>query len=148
LHPHNNEYYQTKNALKLCKSFVVGKFPEQFEVSKADQAEMLNRSVKFFKQNEDFDIDNFANEVMQVPDVISSFKSYKTEFEVEHDLKLPDNFDISNVAIKKQSKFFRSVIKLDKNFHIYVHGDGHQIIKGFDQASGMHYYQLFFKEER
>ena len=145
--PRNDEYYQTKNVLNMCKSFVVEKFPEQFDVSKADQAEMLNKSVKFFKENDNFDLDDYANEVMQTPDMISSFKSYKTEFEVEHDLKLSDNFDISNTAVKKQSKFFKSIIKLDKNFHIYVHGDSQQIEKGFDQASGMNFYKLFYKEE-
>jgi len=145
--PRNDEYYQTKNVLSMCKSFVVEKFPEQFDVSKADQAEMLNKSVKFFRENDNFDLDDFAGEVMQAPEMISSFKSYKTEFDVEHNLKLSDNFDISGTAVKKQSKFFKSVIKLDKNFHIYVHGDNQQIVKGFDQAKGMNYYQLFFKEE-
>ena len=145
--PRTDEYYQTKNVLNFCKSFVVEKFPHQFDVSKADQAEMLNKSVKFFKENNIFGMDDFATEVMQAPEMISSFKSYKTEFEVENGVQLTDNFDISITAVKKQSKFFRSVIKLDKNFHIYVHGDNQQIVKGFDQASGLHYYQLFFKEE-
>ena len=103
--------------------------------------------MKFFKENENFDLDDFASEVMQAPEMISSFKSYKTEFEVEHDVKLTDNFDISTAAVKKQSKFFKSVIKLDKNFHIYVHGDSQRIEKGFDQASGMHFYKLLFEEE-
>jgi hypothetical protein len=143
----NDEYYQTKNALNLCKKFVIEKFPEQFDVTKADQAEMLNKSVKFFKENDVFGLDDFANEVMQAPDMISSFKSYKTEFEVENSIQMTDSFDISNAAVKKQSKFFKSIIKLDKNFHIYVHGDQHQIVKGYDQATGMHFYQLFFKEE-
>jgi hypothetical protein len=143
----NDEYYQTKNVLSMCKKFVVEKFPEQFEVSKADQAEMLNKSVKFFKENDNFGMDDFANVVMQAPEMISSFKSYKTEFEVENGFQLTDNFDISSAAVKRQSKFFKSIIKLDKNFHIYVHGDSQQIEKGFDQASGMNFYKLFFKEE-
>lgn len=145
--PHNDEYFQTKNILSICKSFVVGKFSEQFDVSKADQADLLNKSVKFFKENENFDLDDFSNQVMQAPDVISSFKSYRTEFEVEQGLELNDNFGISTAAVKKQSRVFKSVIKLDKNFHIYVHGDHEQIVKGFDPVSGMNYYQLFFKEE-
>jgi len=145
--PRKDEYYQTKNVLSLCKNFVVQKLPSEFEMSKADQADLLNKSVKFFKENESFDMDNFANEVIQAPDVINSFKSYKTEFEVEHDIQLSDNFNISNAAVKKQSKVFKSVIKLDKNFHIYVHGDNEQIVKGFDPVSGMNFYQLFFKEE-
>jgi hypothetical protein len=108
---------------------------------------MLNKSVKFFRENDNFDMEDFTNEVIQAPDVISSFKSYKTEFEVEHNVKLTDNFDISTSAVKKQSRFFKSIIKLDKNFHMYVHGDNQQIKKGFDQATGMNFYQLFFKEE-
>ncbi len=143
----NDDYFRTKNILSLCKNFVVEKFPEQFAVSKADQAEMLNKSVKFFKENDNFDIEDFTNQVIQSPDVISSFKSYKTEFEVDNNFQLTDNFNISDAAVKKQSKFFKSVIKLDKNFHIYVHGDSQQIVKGFDKSSGMNYYQLFFKVE-
>jgi hypothetical protein len=85
----------------MCKKFVVEKFPEQFDVSKADQAEMLNKSVKFFKENDTFGMDDFANEVMQAPEMISSFKSYKTEFEVENGFQLTDNFDISSAAVKK-----------------------------------------------
>jgi hypothetical protein len=147
IQPRNDEYFQTKNVLSLCKSFVVDKLPGQFDVSKAEQADLLNKSVKFFRENDNFDMDDFANEVIQAPDVISSFKSYKTEFEVDNNLKLDNNFDISGAAVKKQSRVFKSVIKLDKNFHIYVHGDHEQIVKGFDPVSGMNFYQLFFKEE-
>lgn len=142
-----DEYFQTKNVLALCKNYVIEKLPNEFEVSKADQAELLNKSVKFFKENDNFDFDDFASEVIQAPDVINSFKSYKTEFEIEHDLVLNENFGISDAAVKKQSRFFKSVIKLDKNFHIYVHGDNQHIVKGFDAERGMHFYQLFFKDE-
>lgn len=145
--PRNDEYFQTKNLLSLCKNFVVGNLPANFEVSKADQAEMLNKSVKFFRENDNFDLDDFTNEVIQAPDVIDSFKTYKTEFEVENGVQLSDNFAISNAAVKKQSRVFKSVIKLDKNFHIYVHGDHQQIVKGFDPVTGLNFYQLFFKEE-
>jgi hypothetical protein len=41
----------------------------------------------------------------------------------------------------------RSVIKLDKNFHIYVHGGEKMIQKGYDPETGMQYYQIFFNEE-
>ncbi len=145
--PRNDEYYQTKNLLSLCRNFVVEKLPEKFDVSKADQADMLHKSVKFFRENDNFDMDDFANEVIQAPDVISSFKSYRTEFEIDNNLQLTDNFNISDAAVKKQSRVFKNVIKLDKNFHIYVHGDHQQIVKGFDPVTGMNYYQLFFKEE-
>ena len=40
-----------------------------------------------------------------------------------------------------------SVLKLDKNFHVYIHGKREYIEKGFDEEKGMHFYQLFFEEE-
>ena len=49
--------------------------------------------------------------------------------------------------MKHYTRVFRDVIKLDKNFHIYVHGDNQYIKKGYDEVTGTHYYQLFFKEE-
>jgi len=145
--PRNDGFFQTKNLLSLTKSFVVEKLPEQFEMTRADQAELLNRSVKFFREKDSFEMDEFASEVLAEPEVIDSFKSYKSKFEQERDIELNDNFSISEAAVKKQSRVFRSVIKLDRNFHIYVHGDHQKIIKGYDEETGMHFYQLFFKEE-
>jgi hypothetical protein len=147
LRPRRDEYFQTKNALNLCKSYVIEKMPSEFDVSKADQAEMLNKSVAFFKQNDSFDLDDFAHSVIQAPDAIQSFLRHKSDYEESRDIRIDNNFDISDSAVKKQSRVFKSVIKLDKSFHIYVHGDNKNIVKGFDQESGMHYYQIFFKEE-
>ena len=69
------------------------------------------------------------------------------EYQLEHDMTVPDSFGISDSALKKQSRNFKSVIKLDKNFHVYVHGDTKMIKKGVDPETGMNYYQLFFNEE-
>jgi hypothetical protein len=140
-------FYDTQTALTLCKDFVKNKLPEQFEVNRAEQVEILNKSVRFFKENENFDIQEFAKEVMVQPEVIESFHSFKEEFETEEGIEVKDRFPISENAVKKQTKSFRSVIKLDKNFHIYVHGNPHLIKKGFDEESGMNFYQVFFKEE-
>lgn len=142
-----DEFYNTQNVLSMCKSFVVERFPDEFEASKADQAELLNKSVSFFKSNETFELEDFKNEVIAQPEVIESFNEYKEQYEQEHDVIVPQSFNISESAIKKQARNFKSVIKLDKNFHIYVHGDNKLIKKGIDEETGMSYYQLFFKEE-
>ena len=141
-------YHNTQNALSLCKNFVVKELPQQFDVSKADQADILNRSVKFFKERDTFDMNEFANEVIGQPEVIDSFNNYKEEYQRDRDIEIADNFAISDSAVKKQSRGLKSVIKLDKNFHIYVHGNNQYIKKGYDEETGLHYYQLFFKEEQ
>lgn len=142
-----DEYYNTHNIMSLCKDFVTKELPRNFDVSKADQADLLNKSIQFFKEKETFDMGDFAEEVIAQPDVIESFNSYKEAYAKERDIEFVDSFDISDTAVKKQARILKSVIKLDKNFHIYVHGNNQYIKKGFDEATGMHYYQLFFKEE-
>ena len=131
----------------MARNFVVEKLPQEFDVSKADQADMLNKSVKFFKENESFTFDEFAQVVMQQPQVIESFNEYKTQFQSEKDITLSDDFNINGQAVKQQSRNFKSVIKLDRNFHVYIHGDRDKLIKGVDAETGLHYYQLLFEKE-
>ncbi|MBR5784590.1 MAG: nucleoid-associated protein [Bacteroidales bacterium] len=142
-----DEYFQTQNIMTLCKNFVTEQLPEEFNVTKADQASILSKSVQFFKENDTFDMETFANEIMPDSDVVESFKNYKDNFEQETEMTIEDNFEISENAVKKQSKNFKSVIKLDKNFHVYVHGDTKFLEKGFDDEVNMNYYRLYFRDE-
>jgi hypothetical protein len=142
-----DEYHQTKSYLDMCKTFVLEQVPKEFETTKADQADFLNKSATYFKKNDEFAFNDFATEVIKQPEVIESFKEYKKQYETEKDVAMDDEFVISAPAVKKESKVFKNVIKLDKNFHIYVHGARENIVKGFDEKTGMHYYQLFFREE-
>lgn len=140
-------YFQTQSAIKLAKDFVTKKMPEEFKLDKADQAQLLNKSAKFFKEHENFDFEDFTDEVMQEPQIKESFKNHRQEYAHDHQVKFEDSFDISESAVKKGSRVLKSVIKLDKNFHVYVHGSRDRIRKGYDEESGMDYYQLFFEEE-
>jgi hypothetical protein len=141
-----DEYYDTENTLNLCKSYVMDKLPEDFEVSKVDQVDLLNKSVNFFKENEKFEIDNFAKQVLGQDELIKSFADYKQQFEEVYEMDLNDHFDISKNAVKKQARFFKSIIKLDKNFHIYVHGNRQMIEQGIDE-DGKKYYKLYYDAE-
>lgn len=140
-----DEFYDTTNILTMCKSFVTKELPEQFEGSRADQVDMLNRSVAFFKENETFEMDSFCSEVIEQPEVINSFSRYKDNYEKELDIEVQDGFAISDSAVKKQARSFRSVIKLDKNFHIYVHGNRELMEQGED--AGGKFYKVYYKEE-
>jgi hypothetical protein len=143
-----DNFFRTEQCLDMCRQFVTERLPENFNVDKVDQADILNRSVAFFKENETFSFDDFTNQVMQQPEVIDSFKSFKEEYQEDRDMEIGDQFDISTPAVKKQAKVFKSVIKLDKNFHIYVHGNRQLIEKGYDEEKDMRFYKIFFKEEQ
>jgi hypothetical protein len=145
--PRSDDFYRTRAVMDLCKKFVTDQLPQDFEVSRADQADMLNRSMKFLKENDEFEMEEFNEQVLGTPEVINSFSEYKRQFSNEHDLDIPENFQISDSAVKQQSRFMKSVIKLDKNFHIYIHGERQMVEKGYDESKQLNYYKLFFKEE-
>lgn len=142
----NDDYYKTQNLMTLCKNFVTNELPAKFEVSKADQVDLLNKSVKFFKEKENFKMAEFEEEVVFQPEVVEVFKQFKTDYSKQHDLEFDDEFSISTKAVKKQNRIFKSVIKLDKNFHIYIHGNRNMIEQGTD-ADGRKFYKIFYNEE-
>jgi len=144
--PRRDEYHQTQNLLTLCKHFIVKELPQQFEVSKADQVDYLNRSVQFFKEKDKFEIQDFARQVINQPEVIESFNRFRQQYQQEQELEIPDQFTISESAVKKQSRVFKSVIKLDKNFHIYIHGNRQLIEQGVDE-NGRKFYKIYYNEE-
>jgi len=143
----NDSFNQTNNTLSVYKSFVTNKLEDDFEMNKADKIDLLNRSMKYFKEKESFELDEFSNEVLGNPQGIESFKNFKQNYEKEFDTEIADSFDISSPAVKKQARVFKSVLKLDKNFHIYIHGNKELIEKGFDDDKSMNFYKVYFKEE-
>ncbi len=144
----NDNFNQTQNVMDVYKNFVTEKLDEQFDVEKTDKIDLLNRSMKYFKEKETFDMEEFSNEVIANPEGIELFKSYKQSYEEEFDTPIADTFDIAPAAVKKTAKDFKSILKLDKNFHVYIHGDKDLIEKEYDADKGMNCYKLYFKEEQ
>ncbi len=142
-----NSYHHTDTALGMCKLFISNELAEKFEVTKSDQIDMLNKSMDYFKTRDEFNMEEFAQEVLHHPEVIDSFNQYKHTYEAARQVTIENEFDIHLSAVKKQQRFFKSVLKLDKNFHVYIHGRKDLIEKGYDDMSGMHYYKLYFDEE-
>ncbi len=143
----NDNFNQTSNTLSIYKNFVTNKIDEEFELTKADKIDLLNKSMKYFKDKDTFDLDEFAGEVIGNPQAIESFKNYKQQYEDEYETPIANSFEISDSAVKKQARVYKSVLKLDKNFHIYIHGNKELIEKGFDDDKHMNYYKVYFKEE-
>jgi hypothetical protein len=140
IRPFDNNYVKTQSVMKACKDFVTEKLPEEFEVNKADQIDLLNRSMNYFKSHEVFDKPEFEREVLQQPELIESFRGLDST-----EIPLNATFEIAPDAVKKQSKIFKSVLKLDKNFHIYIHGDRSMIERG--EEAGKKYYKIFYENE-
>ncbi len=148
LRPRNDAFNHTAAVITLCKKFVSEKLPAHVDVSKADQADLLNRSVQYMKSHEQFDLDDYSGEVLPSPEVARIFKDFTREDPNPTAGEIPESFQISGEAIRKNLKYLRSVIKLDKNFHVYIHGSRDRVEKGYDEMKALQYYKLFFKEEQ
>ncbi len=145
--PQANEYFQTNQFLTLTKQFIAKQAPEEFNLSKTEQIDLLNKSVEYFRGNEAFDKDKFENEVFFEKDIIKSFREFGDNYAESNDLEIPEKFGISTQAVKKQARVFKSVLKLDSNFHVYIHGDKDLIEKGYDEGLGKSFYKIYFDEE-
>jgi ribosome-binding protein aMBF1 (putative translation factor) len=132
--------------MNVCKNFVTKHVANEFEISKTDQIAYLNKSVEYFKQNEQFSEKEFTKEVFEDKEVIRSFQEYKAGYQEENRLEIEEDFEISAPAVKKQAKVFKSVLKLDKNFHIYIHGRQDFIEKGTEK-DGRKFYKIYYSEE-
>jgi hypothetical protein len=146
LKPCSDDYHHTKEFMNITKNFVTKQLTEEFEISRADQIDLLNRSVDYFKTHDTFDKSDFEKQVLQDNGIIKSFRNYDTNYRQENEYDLIDEFEISQQAVKKQARVFKSVLKLDKNFHIYIHGNRELIEQGVEK-DGRKYYKIYFENE-
>ncbi len=144
--PASDDYHYTKGFLSITKNFVTKQLEEDFEVTKADKIDLLNRSVEYFKTHESFDKEEFEKEVFQETGIIKSFRNFDSNYREENKIQITDNFDISSQAVTKQARIFKSVLKLDKNFHIYIHGNSALIEQGIEK-DGRKYYKIYYQKE-
>lgn len=137
--PTENAFYQTKELLTVTKEFIAKQLDEEFVVSNTDKIDLLNKSVNYFKGVEEFKMEEFNDAVLQNDEIKESFNKFTNQ-------EYTESFAISEAAVKKNAKFFKSVIKLDKNFSLYVHGRKEMMEKGTDE-NGRRFYKLYYESE-
>lgn len=148
VNPRRDEYFQTKAVLGMARNFCNTVLVESNNISRNTQLSVKDRVVQYFTENDHFANDTFEASALAEPEVIDAFRGFKAQYGQQHKLDTDENFDIAQNAVKKEKKNFRSVIKLDRNFHVYVHGNPNMIEKGFDDVRGKYFYKLFFDEEQ
>ncbi len=144
--PKNDFVNNTNDFLNLTKDYITGQMPQDFKVNKTDQIDLLNRSVEYFKTHDTFDKNGFEEEVLHHDVIIESFRKFDQHYKKENEMELGDSFQISAQAVKKQARVFKSVLKLDKNFHVYIHGNRELIEQGVDE-DGRKYYKIYYEQE-
>lgn len=144
----HDDYQQTANLIQVVKSFIIEELDNTFELERADKIEMFNKTIQYFKEKECVDLEEFVEEVFGGGDQVTSlFNDFKERFTDSYDITINNEFNISDKAVKKAASSLKSVIKLDKNFHLDVHGKRDYLEKGFDEEKGMSYYKVYFENE-
>lgn len=148
IEPCVDSFYQTRALMNETKLFVAEAAAAEHGVNRAEQIDLLNKSAAYFKEKEQFDRREFEETVFHEPELIDAYRKFTGNRALETETETPDTqvFDISSHAVKKYGKVYRSVLKLDKNFHVYIHGDRSMIEQGRD-ADGRKYYKLYYDEE-
>ncbi len=143
----SDDYYKTKVYIQATKAFVNERLKPLYDTDKSDEAYILNASQSYLKQEESFNESSYLDSLFgEEEEVKKEFKSYKKDYQEENNVELHDSFDVSQAAVKNQSKIFKSVLKLDKNFSVYIHGNRNMVEKGVDD-NGRKFYKLFYDNE-
>lgn len=145
--PRKDDYLYTNAALNFCKSFVKDFLKESTDISNIEKAELLNKTVSYFKDNDEFTLKEYANKVFLGEATKDAFLNYKKQYEEETETRVIDKFNISNDAVKKQIKSIKNIIKLDDNFRILVEGNNVLMKKGYDEEKKMFFYTLYFNNK-
>ena len=146
LKPYSDVYHYTKDLMNITKYYIAKELPNEFEINKTDQIDLLNRSAGYFKTHDTFDKADYEKEVFIDPKMIKSFRKFDESFRNENDIDSEDSFEISPSAVKEGLKIFKSILKLDRNFHIYIHGDVGLIKQGIEN-DGRKFYKIYYEKE-
>jgi hypothetical protein len=145
--PIEDAYFNTRHYMAMASDFITQKAPSKFNLDTTDKVDLLNRSAYYFKENSEFQLDDFVATLFEDDEQQEVFKEFKTEYAEYQGIPLDDQFDISKQAVRKSSRVFKNVIKLDANFHVYVHGRRDLIERGFDEDKGKPFYKIYFDNE-
>lgn len=145
--PIEDNYFNTQHYIQMTSDFIKQKAAPKFGLDKTETIDLLNRTSYYFKENENFEIEDFAETVFNDDQKTEAFKKFKEEYTQEEAVPLADAFDISKQAVKKSGKAFKNVIKLDENFLIHINGRRDLIERGFDAEKGKPYYKVYFDQE-
>jgi hypothetical protein len=144
-----NDYAETKEFIRFTSDFIKKKFGAEDEEIMTE-AQFLSKTHDYFKSKDRIGAISFKEEVLKHPQLIEKFDKYRNEYAKTkgyQESAFEQVFELSDLALKHHKRVFRSIIKLDSNFHIYVHGDHKKIKKGIDEQ-GRKYYILYYDDEK
>jgi predicted alpha/beta-fold hydrolase len=116
-------------------------------LTKKDKIDLVNKSIDFVAENpSSINIKNFINSNLSGKAEQRLYSNYLAAYCENNEIEISDSFIPSQEATKLQKKKFKSIIKLDSNFHIYIHGNENLIENGVDK-NGKKFYKIYYENE-
>lgn len=147
----DNEGFYTQHTLQMVQQFTNEVLRENSDP--VAQKKILENTKNYFEENESFSTAAFTEAVLQTPEYAQQFESYKKQYEEDHGVEELPEFKIVKQVAKKESKKYKSQIKLDNKVVINLDAlsatDAENVVeKGYDEAKGMSYYKIYFSNEQ
>ena len=146
-HKATTDAYHAKQFFKMCKAFSEDVMVKEQKQPRENQVSFLSDSLEYAANKQELNFENFKADVLKEPAIIDAFDSFQEKYTEERRWNPPDQFAMTEQSQNQAKKFVKSIIKLDKNFHIYVHGNKERIEKGFDEDRKLNFYTLWFEAE-
>ncbi len=141
----------TQHYIDLCRDF--SEEVIRSEYGKHEQSNFLANTVDYFKEHENVDYHTFKDEVFEEDKHRNSFEDYKKHFEKLNDVLIRNNFEVSDIVLKKEKGKLNTEIKLDTNIQIKIDIDApdagsEYLERGYDKDKKMKYYKVYYNEEK
>jgi hypothetical protein len=141
----------TQNYLEMCKEFSEEVIKPEY--GKHEQSSFLANTVDYFKEHENVDYHSFKDEIFEEDKHKDLFEDYKKHFEKLNDVLIRNNFEVSDVVLKKEKSKFKTEIKLDTNIQIKIDVDApdaasEYLERGYDEDKKMKYYKVYYNAEK
>ena len=145
-----DKVFHTKEYVNLCKDFA--KEVVQATESKTDEIEFMNKSIKYLERNDNVDLEDFKEFVLDNEEKKQEFDQYKSMYETQNSVAIPDAFTVSMPVVEKQKKSIKNEIKLDTNIQIKIGVNNPDSIdrfieKGYDHEKDMSFYKIYYNNE-
>lgn len=143
-----NKFFHTKNFYDASLAFLEESEEIQSGLTKLAKVNLKNKVMNYLVEREIFNQAEFEKEVLVTKTLTDAFNEFQIDFHKRYDLPKPvKEFEVSATAVAKYKKHTCEVVKLDKNFHIYIHSSVDRIEKGFDEDKNLKFYKLYYTNE-
>ncbi|MFY7672003.1 nucleoid-associated protein [Tenacibaculum sp. MEBiC06402] len=141
----------TQHYLELCRDFSEEIIKPEY--GKHEQGNFLANTVDYFKEHESVDYHSFKDEVFEEDKHKDMFEDYKKHFEKLNDVLIRNNFEVSDIVLKKEKGKLKTEIKLDTNIQIKIDIDApdaasEYLERGYDEDKKMKFYKVYYNAEK